>query len=112
MSREERHRVLAEVDEVHWGKRRRLRELGIPKSTYYRWRGRQSVGRMEDLGRKGRSWNRLGPEEEAVVLCTARQMPELAELAVGGLAHGPEGVGGLGIHGVSAFAQRWTGEGS
>ena len=76
MSREERHRVLAEVDEVHWGKRRRLRELGIPKSTYYRWRERQSVGRMEDLGRKGRSWNRLRPEEEAVVLCTAREMPE------------------------------------
>ncbi|MDP6494534.1 MAG: IS3 family transposase [Dehalococcoidia bacterium] len=76
MSREERHRVLAEVGGVRWGKRQRLRALGIPKSTYYRWRGRQAVGQMEDLGRKRRSWNRLRPEEEALVLAAARETPE------------------------------------
>ena len=38
MSVEERREVLAKVDEVRWGKRQKLRELDVPRSTYYRWR--------------------------------------------------------------------------
>ena len=73
MSREEREAVLAEVDGVRWGKRRQLRELGIPKSTYYRWR--QKAHDTEDH-RWRQAWNRLTVEEEATVLAVAREMPE------------------------------------
>ncbi len=73
MSREERETVLAEVDGVRWGKRRQLRVLGIPKSTYYRWR-QQAHGARERCWRQ--AWNRLTSEEEATVLAVAREMPE------------------------------------
>ena len=73
MSREEREAVLAEVDGVRWEKRRQLRVLGIPKSTYYRWR-QQAHGGKERSWRQ--AWNRLTSEEEATVLAVAREMPE------------------------------------
>lgn len=73
MSREEREAVLAEVDGVRRGKRGELRELGIPKSTYYRWR-QQAHGAREHRWR--RPWNRLTAEEEATVPAVAREMPE------------------------------------
>lgn len=77
MSREEREAVLAEVDGVRWGKRRQLRVLGIPKSTYYRWR-QQAHGARERRWRQ--AWNRLTSEEEATVLAVAREMPEWRSL--------------------------------
>ena len=73
MSHEERQEVLAEVDGVRWGKRRQLRVLGVPKSTYYRWR-EQAHGTRERRWRQ--AWNRLTSEEEAMVLAVAREMPE------------------------------------
>ena len=73
MSREEREAVLAEVDGVSWGKRRQLGILGIPKSTYYRWR-QLAHGARERHWR--RPWNRLTAEEEAMLLAVAREMPE------------------------------------
>ena len=73
MSQEERNRVVAEVGEVHWGKRERLRELGIPRSTYYRWR-QQAHGVGERCLQQ--AWNRLSPEDEAAVLAMAQDMPE------------------------------------
>ena len=66
-------RVLAEVDGVRWEKRRQLRVLGIPKSTYYRWR-QQAHGGKERSWRQ--AWNLLTSEEEATVLAVAREMPE------------------------------------
>jgi transposase InsO family protein len=53
--------------------------LGLPKSTYYRWLGRQAEGSLED--RKGGSlvpWNRLQPEEMERVLSLARASPQLS----------------------------------
>ena len=73
MSREERESVLAEVDVIRWGKRRQLRVLGIPKSTYYRWRQQVHVAGER---RWRQAWNRLTSEEEATVLAVAREMPE------------------------------------
>ena len=55
-----------------------LSRLGLAKSTYYRWRQRQAEGRLED--RKGgskRPWNKLRPEEEAVILAWELQ-PNMA----------------------------------
>jgi putative transposase len=59
--------------------RRALAQLGLPRSTYYRWLKRQTEGRLED--RKGGSsipWNKISPEEEARVLAEARASPELS----------------------------------
>jgi transposase InsO family protein len=59
--------------------RRALAQLGLPRSTYYRWLKRQIEGRLED--RKGGSslpWNKISPEEESRVLAEARASPELS----------------------------------
>ena len=72
MSHAEQEKVMAQVEEVLWGKRLKLGELGIPKSTYYRWRQRQA----KEPSLHKRTWNRLTPEDEAVVLAVAREMPE------------------------------------
>jgi len=59
--------------------RRALAQLGLAKSTYYRWLRRQAEGRLQD--RKGGSpvpWNKLKPAEESRVLTLARASPELS----------------------------------
>jgi len=59
--------------------RRALAQLGLPKSTYYRWLKRQTEGRLQD--RKGGSsmpWNKLRPEEGGVILTQARVSPGLS----------------------------------
>ena len=73
MSAAEQAKVVTEVERQGRGKRRRLRELGVSRSTYYWWRQRQ--GSWEDRERAERPWNRLRPEEEAAVLAAAREMP-------------------------------------
>jgi len=58
---------------------RALAQLGLPRSTYYRWLKRQAEGRLQD--RKGGSslpWNKISPEEETKVLAEARASPELS----------------------------------
>jgi len=58
---------------------RALAQLGLARSTYYRWLERQTGGRLED--RKGGSsipWNKISPEEETRVLAEARASPELS----------------------------------
>jgi len=59
--------------------RRALAQLGLPRSTYYRWLKRQAEGKLED--RKGGSslpWNKISPEEESRVLAEAQASPELS----------------------------------
>jgi len=71
--------ILVLVAESGLPRRRALEQLGLPKSTYYRWLRRQDEGRLRD--RKGGSpipWNRLRPEEEARILTQARASPELS----------------------------------
>ena len=55
-----------------------MAELGIPKSTYYRWRARQGQGRLEDQSSGNSVWNRLTPEEESVVLQVAMEQTDLS----------------------------------
>jgi len=71
--------ILAQVENQSRGKRQALMALGIPKSSYYRWRQGQS-----DSGNRKRPWNRITPEEEAKVLAVAREYTELSsrQLAV------------------------------
>ena len=79
MSGIEKGEILALVAKSGLPRRRALTQLGLPKSTYYRWLRRQAEGRLQD--KKGGSptpWNRLRPEEEAKVLAQARASPELS----------------------------------
>jgi transposase InsO family protein len=65
--------ILAQVENQSRGKRQALMALGIPKSSYYRWRQGQP-----DLGNRKRPWNRITPEEEDKVLAVARESPDLS----------------------------------
>ena len=81
----EKAAVLARVGSSPHPTRRALRDLGVPKSTYYRWLSRQRRQGLEDRpGGSTPAWNRLSPQEEEVVLAAAREMPELSsrQLAV------------------------------
>ena len=77
MSPEHKARVLDAVASCTLPKRQALRELGVPKSTYYRWLTRRS--RLDDRPGGGPiPWNRLSPTEEQAVLKAARQSVELS----------------------------------
>jgi transposase InsO family protein len=79
LSATEKAAVLAKVGSSPLSRRKVLRELGIPKSTYYRWLRRQDQQRLEDHAGGGKPpWNRLTLQEEHSVLEAARQLPELS----------------------------------
>jgi putative transposase len=75
----EKREILALVAESGLPRRKALVQLGMPKSTYYRWLKRQTEGRLQD--KKGGSplpWNKLRPEEKVAILNQARASPELS----------------------------------
>ena len=79
MSAHNKNEILALVSNSGLPRRRALVQLGLPKSTYYRWLKRQVEGRLKDM--KGGSrlpWNRLRQEEEDKILTQARASPELS----------------------------------
>ena len=60
-------------------KREVLSELGVPKSTYYRWlRRSEQRGLENDAGGGKPPWNRMTSGEVDHVLSAARDMPELS----------------------------------
>jgi len=65
--------ILAQVENKSKGKRQALMALGIPKSSYYRWRQGQSHS-----GNRKRPWNRITPYEEDRILAVARESPDLS----------------------------------
>ena len=73
MSARDKAIILAQVENKTRGKRQALVALGIPKSSYYRWRQWQP-----DSGNRKRPWNRITPEEEVKILAVARESPELS----------------------------------
>jgi len=73
MSPVEKATILAQVENQSRGKRQALMALGIPKSSYYRWRRGQT-----DLRNRERPWNRITPEEEDRILAVAREHPDLS----------------------------------
>ena len=79
MSASQKTAILAKVAWSQLPKRRVLRDLGVPKSTYYRWLRRQQQQDLEDRpGASAPPWNRLRPQEEHSILEAAREMPELS----------------------------------
>jgi RNA-directed DNA polymerase len=76
MSAQVRAEVLAKVAGAGEPVRRVLRETGVPKSTFYRWRRRSQNEHGAPSPPKGRvPWNRLTPEEVRAVLDAARASP-------------------------------------
>jgi len=73
MSPAERATILAQVESQSGCKRQALAALGVPRSTYYRWRQGQPGS-----GYRGRPWNRITPNEERRILAVAREYPELS----------------------------------
>jgi transposase InsO family protein len=73
MSAEDKAIILSRVENQSRGKRGILAELGVPRSTYYRWRRRQT-----DPVHRKRPWNRITPNEECRILAVARESPELS----------------------------------
>ena len=79
MRAEEKTEVLARVASSSVPKRKALGELGVPRSTYYRWlRRREQQGLEDHAGGGKRPWNRLTSREANNVLSAAREMPELS----------------------------------
>jgi len=76
MSAVDKCAVLTQVEILPGCKRQMLAELGVPRSTYYRWRQLQSGHGL--WLRERRAWNRLTPQEDARVLTLARESPELS----------------------------------
>ncbi len=79
MSAAEKAEVLTKVTSSPLPKRKTLRELGIPKSTYYRWLRRKEHQGLEDHAGSGKpTWNRLTFQEVDYVVSAAREMPQLS----------------------------------
>jgi len=73
MSPSEKGDILAQVENRSGRKRKVLAELGISRSTYYRWRQGQNESK-----RRVRPWNRVTPNEERRILAVAREFAELS----------------------------------
>ena len=79
MSGAEKAEVLDKVALSGLPKRRALGELGVPKSTYYRWlRRKEQQGLEDDVGGGNPPWNQLTSHEVGSVLSAARDMPDLS----------------------------------
>ena len=79
MSAAEKAEVLVTVASSPTPKRKVLRELGVARSTYYRWlRRREQRGLENDAGGGRPPWNRMTSLEVDHVLSVAREMPELS----------------------------------
>jgi transposase InsO family protein len=73
MSTEEKADILKMVETMSRRKRQALSILGVPKSSYYRWRQGQT-----DSEHRRRPWNRITPDEEDRILAAAMESPELS----------------------------------
>jgi putative transposase len=73
MSAEDKAVILTQVENQPGRKRLALKELGVSKSSYYRWR-QGKVNRRNPR----RPWNRITPEEDAKILAIAQELPELS----------------------------------
>lgn len=69
---EQKDEVIRQVEDHPGPIRRVLAELGIAKSSYYRW------CRQSEPKQRPRPWNRITPNEERRILCVAREFPELS----------------------------------
>ena len=99
MSAKQEATILDAVASSTLPKRQALRDLGVPKSTYYRWLNRH---RLDDRPGGGPTpWNRLSPEEEQAVLTAARAVSRAELSPAGCMAHRQQGLLRLRVHRLS-----------
>jgi len=72
MTAGDKDKILAQLENQSRGKRQALLTMGIPRSTYYRWR------RGQPKTSRGKPWNRIIPNEERRILAVAREYPDLS----------------------------------
>ena len=77
-----------------------MAELGVPKSTYYRWRARLSQRGIEDRSSGISVGNRLTPEEESVVLEVAMEQTHLSSRQLATWITDNLGLLSVRVHGV------------
>jgi len=82
VSAEKKREMIELVRRAPQPKRATIAELGLSRSTFYRWqrrsRDRGEVGLVDRKPEPGAVWNRLRPEEQTVILETALQQPDLS----------------------------------
>ncbi len=84
----EKHEIIRTVEDSSLGIAQTLRQLGIPKTTFYRWYDRYLSGGLEGLEDKqpppAASWNQVPEEQRHRLLTMALDQPDLSprELAV------------------------------
>ncbi len=84
----EKHEIIRTVEESSLGIARTLRQLDIPKSTFYNWYNRYLLGGVEGLADQKPtslpSWNKVPEDQRQALLELALEQPELSprELAV------------------------------
>jgi putative transposase len=82
MGAERKREVIEMVRRSPLSKRHTLEELGLPRSTYYRWQRRfrqqEEVGLVDRRPQPRTVWNRLTPQEEETILQEALRQPELS----------------------------------
>ena len=82
MSAEKKREMIELVRRAPQPKHRTIAELGLSRSTFYRWQRRYwdqgEQGLQDRKPEPGAVWNRLRPEEQAVILETALQLPDLS----------------------------------
>jgi len=72
MSPAEKASILNQVECQPKRKRQALLELGVPRSTYYRWR------KGPNTGKRKTPWNHITPNEERRILAVAQEFPDLS----------------------------------
>ncbi len=64
--------IVERVESQTGRKRQTLMEMGVARSSYYRWR------HLKEPKPRARPWNRVTPNEEHRILAVAREFPELS----------------------------------
>ena len=82
MSAEKKREMIELVRRAPQAKQRTIAELGLSRSTFYRWQRRYrdhgEAGLVDQKPEPGAVWNRLRPQEQTVILETALQCPDLS----------------------------------
>ena len=107
----EKAEVLVKVISSSMPKRKALGELGVPRSTYYRWLRRSEQRGLENDAGGGRpAWNRMTSGEVDHVLSAAREDAGAESTTAGLVGNRQHGVLGIGVHGVPHPEEGGTGE--
>lgn len=82
MSAQDRADLIDKLEEIGWDRKRALKDLGIPVSTYYNWKNSYRKNGIVGLEKRkpvaNRVWNRLLESERLTVLRKAKDHPELS----------------------------------